>query len=79
MRTQVFSPTYPTWALVGGTSRPAGETVLLKFRDFIDSSNSTRFVRYMMLLEDENSPMGNNRMAAARPQRLKLSSMSPPQ
>ena len=22
-----FSPTYPTWALVGGTSRPAGETV----------------------------------------------------
>ena len=27
MRTQVFSPTYPTWALVGGTSRPAGETV----------------------------------------------------
>ena len=28
MRTQVFSPTYPTWALVGGTSRPAGETVI---------------------------------------------------
>ena len=27
MRTRVFSPTYPTWALVGGTSRPAGETV----------------------------------------------------
>ena len=28
MRTRVFSPTYPTWALVGGTSRPAGETVI---------------------------------------------------
>ena len=27
MCTRVFSPTYPTWALVGGTSRPAGETV----------------------------------------------------
>ena len=27
MRTRVFSPTYPTWALVGGTSRPVGETV----------------------------------------------------
>ena len=27
MRIRVFSPTYPTWALVGGTSRPAGETV----------------------------------------------------
>ena len=27
MRTRVFSPTYPTWALVGRTSRPAGETV----------------------------------------------------
>ena len=27
MRTQVFSPTYPTWALVGGTLRPAGETI----------------------------------------------------
>ena len=27
MRTRVFSPTYPTWALVGGTSRPAGGTV----------------------------------------------------
>ena len=27
MRTRVFSSTYPTWALVGGTSRPAGETV----------------------------------------------------
>ena len=24
----VFLPTYPTWALVGGTSRPAGETLL---------------------------------------------------
>ena len=24
---QVFLPTYPTWALVGGTSRPVGETV----------------------------------------------------
>ena len=30
MRIQVFSPTYPTWALVGGTSRPAGETVFLE-------------------------------------------------
>ena len=29
MRTQFVSPTYPTWALVGGTSRPAGETVFL--------------------------------------------------
>ena len=29
MRTLVFSPTYPTWAIVGGTSRPAGETVLI--------------------------------------------------
>ena len=28
MRTRVFPPTYPTWAIVGGTSRPAGETVL---------------------------------------------------
>ena len=28
MRTRVFSPTYSTWALVGGTSRPAGETVV---------------------------------------------------
>ena len=27
MRTRVFSPTCPTWALVGWTSRPAGETV----------------------------------------------------
>ena len=27
MRTQVFSPTYTTWARVRGTSRPAGETV----------------------------------------------------
>ena len=27
MHTLDFSPTYPTWALVGGTSRPAGETV----------------------------------------------------
>ena len=27
MRIQVFSPTYPTWVLVGGTSRPAGKTV----------------------------------------------------
>ena len=24
-----FLPTYPTWALVGGTSRPAGETVTI--------------------------------------------------
>ena len=29
MCTRVFSPTYPTWALVGGTSRPAGETVCI--------------------------------------------------
>ena len=29
MRTRVFSPTYPTWVLVGGTSRPAGETVYI--------------------------------------------------
>ena len=28
MRTRVFLPTYTTWALVGGTSRPAGETVI---------------------------------------------------
>ena len=28
-RARVFSPTYPTWALVGGTSRPAGETVMV--------------------------------------------------
>ena len=28
MCTRVFSPTYHTWALVGGTSRPAGETVV---------------------------------------------------
>ena len=27
IRTRVFLPTYPTWALVEGTSRPAGETV----------------------------------------------------
>ena len=27
MRAQVFSSTHPTWAPVGGTSRPAGETV----------------------------------------------------
>ena len=27
MRTRVFSHTYPTYALVGGTSRPSGETV----------------------------------------------------
>ena len=27
---RVFSPTYPTWDLVGGTSRPAGETVIEK-------------------------------------------------
>ena len=33
MRTLVFSPTYPTWALVGGTSRPAGETVNIKLVD----------------------------------------------
>ena len=30
MRTRVFSPTYPTWALVGETSRPAGETVSVR-------------------------------------------------
>ena len=29
MRTRVFLPTYPTWALVGGTSRPTGETVCI--------------------------------------------------
>ena len=29
MRTRVLSPPYPTWALVGGTSRPAGETVCI--------------------------------------------------
>ena len=34
MRTQVFLPTYPTWALVGGTSRPAGETVCFQIKDF---------------------------------------------
>ena len=35
----VFSPTYPTWALLGGTSRPPGETVhqhtsRIKLRNF---------------------------------------------
>ena len=29
MRTQIFSHTYPTYVLVGGTSRPAGKTVFL--------------------------------------------------
>ena len=31
IRTRVFSPTYPTRALVGGTSRPAGETVFMVY------------------------------------------------
>ena len=45
MRTRVFSPTYPTWALVGGTSRPAGETVYL----FI-IADSRYLHRYLLLL-----------------------------
>ena len=35
MRTRVFSSTYPNWALVGGTSRPAGETVCGEMRNEI--------------------------------------------
>ena len=34
MRTRVFSLTYPTWALVGGTSRPAGETVHISRNEY---------------------------------------------
>ena len=33
MRTRIFSPTYPTRALVGGTSRSAGDTVFSKQAD----------------------------------------------
>ena len=44
MRTRVFSPTYPTWALVGGTSRPAGETVTDEF--------SFLFVQCSTLIQD---------------------------
>ena len=36
MLTQVFSPTYHTWALVGGTSRPAGKTVFPLCRHVAD-------------------------------------------
>ena len=35
MRARVFSHTYPTYALVGGTSRPAGETVSIISINFI--------------------------------------------
>ena len=42
MHTQVFSPTYPTWALVGGTSRPAGETVHIIEKGWNRSNSSTQ-------------------------------------
>ena len=39
MRTRVFSPTHTTSALVGGTSRPGGETVCIK--SILDGSRET--------------------------------------
>ena len=41
MRTQVFSHTYPTYALVGGTSRPAGETVIDNKQNMFTKLNET--------------------------------------
>ena len=49
MRTQVFSPTYPTWALVGGTSRPSGETV--KNIDIRSDSFSYIYVLHLLSLD----------------------------
>ena len=47
LRTRAFSPTYPTWALVGGTSRPAGETVSTVRRTiFLWARKVSRDVRY---------------------------------
>ena len=47
MRTRVFSPTYPTWALVRGTSRPAGETVSLHCTSSLRVHRNTPFLTRM--------------------------------
>ena len=47
MRTRVFSPTYPTWALVRGTSRPAGETVSLHCTSSLRVDRNTPFLTRM--------------------------------
>ena len=51
MRTRVFSPTYPTWALVGGTSRPAGETVSIRLSPRSEQSWSAEVREPLLLLQ----------------------------